>query len=331
MKKISVVSESPIGLDNYTSGQEYYLKVFRDVLRRIGVEVDFLTSKEALQQCFRYDALHLYYLNFRDVRLISKVYRGAKLVYQVYHIDDASWSRTHALSWKLFLISIQRSVDVYLATARSVYRWLNKVAPLSDHVLVEPYYECRCRIFPRISDEKFREPKQLKTLYIGRLHSHRFPLNEVIDGLKKLCKSTPVKLVIVSKIDRFDDVRSLKPCSNLSIEFMDKWLDEETKCRLYRDAHFFLYLTKGNVAMNPPITLLESVYHGTIPIVTPWILKDIEVPYELIAENINEGVEKIRRLLNDPELLATVIAKLQKSFKRFYDESRFIEAVRRTL
>ena len=334
---IAIVTREPVNINNYVSGQEYYLYTLAKVLLRFNLKVNFLTINQLLRRatsCDEYYSYHLYYLSFKDVIRLKKIVKNSKLVYHVYHVEDATWSKTHELSWKTFLVSLQLLVDMYLITARSVYLWLQHRAPLAQHLLIEPYYECNCNSFHefmRITTKKFSEAEEIRLLYVGRLSQYRSPpsvLLTIARGVaKKLRKH--VKLTIVSKIT--PKKRLYKYSSeNVTLYFIDDRVNDSEKCRFYRESHFFIYLSRGNVAMNPPITLLESVYHGTLPIVSSQVLNDIKVPLELVADSVNEAINRIIALWSNLEHLDKVIRYLKKSFERFYDVHRFVEAIKRT-
>ena len=335
---IAIVTREPVNINNYVSGQEYYLYTLAKVLLRFNLKVDFLTINQLLRRatsCNGYDSYHLYYLSFKDVIRLRKIVKNSKLVYHVYHVEDATWSKTHELSWKTFLVSLQFLVDVYLTTARSVYLWLRHKAPLAQHLLIEPYYECICNSFHEfmnITIKKFSESEEIRLLYVGRLSQYRSPPSALLIIAKNIASRTGkrVKLTIVSKLSSKERVFRYNS-GNVIVDFIDGRISDGEKCKLYRESHFFIYLAKGNVAMNPPITLLEAVYHGTIPIAPSWVLRDIDLPPELIANDGSEAISRIVNLWNNQERLAYVVAYIKKSFGRFYDVHRFVETIRYTL
>jgi glycosyltransferase involved in cell wall biosynthesis len=172
--------------------------------------------------------------------------------------------------------------------------------------------------------------EEVRLLYIGRLNPYRSSPSKLIDIARGVARRVGrhVKLTIVSKASLKERLLRYSG-SNVTLEFINDRIDDNEKCRLYRESHFFIYLARGNVAMNPPITLLESVYHGTIPIVSSWILNDVEVPLELVADSVDAAIDRITGLWSDPESISRVVGHLQRFFRRFYDASRFVEAIRR--
>jgi len=336
---IAIVTREPVDVSSYISGQEYYLHTLAKVLPRFNIKVEFLTISQLLRHTVsydRYDSYHLYYLSLRDVIRLREIVKNSKLVYHVYHVEDVTWSKTHELSWKTFLVSLQFLVDMYLATARSVYLWLRHRAPLAQCLLIEPYYECQCDSFheyAKIITEKFSgAEREIRLLYIGRFSQYRSPPSALLTIARGVAKRLRkhVKLTIVSKVT---SRKKLYKYGNdiVTLYFIDERIGDDERCKLYRESHFFIYLSRGNVAMNPPITLLESVYHGTIPIVSSQVLSDLEVPLELVADSVNEAIKRIIALWSNLERLDEVIRYLKKFFKRFYDVHRFVEAIKRTL
>jgi glycosyltransferase involved in cell wall biosynthesis len=174
--------------------------------------------------------------------------------------------------------------------------------------------------------------EEVRLLYIGRLSPYRSPPSKLLEIARGVARRVRrrVRLTVVSKTALKKGLLRYSG-SDVTLEFINDRIDDNEKCKLYRESHFFIYLARGNVAMNPPITLLESVYHGAIPIVSSWVLNDIEVPLDLVADSVEEAIDRITSLWNDPERIDKVTGHLQKSFRRFYDVSRFVEAIRRTL
>ncbi|RLE50001.1 MAG: hypothetical protein DRJ33_07760, partial [Candidatus Methanomethylicota archaeon] len=96
----------------------------------------------------------------------------------------------------------------------------------------------------------------------------------------------------------------------------------------YRDAHFFIYVPWGNVAMNPPITLIEAVYHLAVPIVTYCVTKDLKFP----AVNVVARPEALPMTVK--ELSELIVhgdypwEELVRNFSRFYDTQRFLKQLK---
>jgi hypothetical protein len=331
---IIVTAREPVDIENYTSGQEFFLYMLTRILPRYGIHVKVMDINELVESCKRYscDFMHLYYLGFKDVVRLRKLYRDTKMIYHVYHVEDVSWTKTHELSWKAFLLSMQLLVYAYLATSKSVHMWLKSKAFLAGSVLVEPYYRCSCEVFHShgyldVVHEKFHG-HEIGMLYVGRLNPYRSPPHMLLQVAKGVGKKTKkaVRLVIVTKSKNLPKSKTFK-CNNLTVDIINGRICDEEKCELYRKSQFFIYLTPwGNVAMNPPITILEAVYHGVIPLVSETISKDLKIPSVFMANNVKEAVDKIALLYGELEKAFQGIVTLKRMFEGFYDEDRFVNA-----
>lgn len=336
MKKLSVafISKDRIDFSKYLSGQEYYAYTMINTLKEMGFSVkqfafsEFLDHFEKTQTCP--DIIHLYYLDLNSVRRIRKVCRSSKLIYHVYHLEDSSWSTSESLRWRIFLTAVQPFVDRLLVTSRSLLHSFNRSIPLCNIFLVEPYYECACKALLRpeqIIEKHDLRGKELNLLYIGRIHDKRFPVPEVLQAVKRAknrLDGVKLRLTIVSTADSNMDILQNPP--DLDITYVNERLSEKDKCELYSSSHVFLYPAKGNVAINPPITLLESVYHGVLPITTGHVLKDLDVPSELIVPNVAELSDEIVKvsIMDGSSLMRLLL----KSFNTYYDKERFIRELR---
>jgi glycosyltransferase involved in cell wall biosynthesis len=334
---IIIVTRENIDIKNYTSGQEFFLYMLMNILSKYGIHVKITDVKELMKNHERYicNSMHLYYLGFKDIIMLKRLYKDAEMIYHVYHVEDVSWTRTHELSWKAFLLSIQPLISTYLVTSKSVYTWLKSRAFLAKSILIEPYYECSCEVFHSNSYidmvcEKFHD-NEIRMLYVGRLNPYRSPphmLLEIANDVSKKVKKS-VRLVIVTTSENLPEATALKYNNLLTVEIINRRVDDKEKCELYRKSQFFIYLTPwGNVAMNPPITILEAVYHGVIPIVSETISKDLKIPNTFIANNVEEATNKIitLSLCNSSEKVLRDILILKKAFEGFYNENRFINA-----
>ncbi|MEM2704250.1 MAG: hypothetical protein QXR45_13955 [Candidatus Bathyarchaeia archaeon] len=334
MKNIALVTGSKANIENYVFGQEYYLHKLREVLEEEGYRVELMEYKNFLKSTvatkLKPDVAHLYYLNSTQLATLKTLLPETFFVYHVYHVKDDTWNPLHTLSWKMFLISAQLFVNCYLATSLSVNRWLRQRIFASNVALVEPLYECTCNA-PRSHEvffEKFGDPDEVRLLYLGRLHTLRFSLNKTIESLRRVSSKRKIKLIIATLSRNIDFSEKRLKMNDIELEIINRRLSEKEKCTLYRWAQFFLYPARGNVAMNPPITLLEASYHGALPIVTSHVLNDLDIPSELAINNISELSLKIEKLLADPDEVPSLYTKLFESLKRFFDRKRFLDELR---
>jgi len=226
-------------------------------------------------------------------------------------------------------------IDKYLVTSRGLQERLGRLTINEDKIVkIEPFYSCRCKSFTNIESlveeriQNISSERPLRLLYLGRYNPKRVPLAELTTAFKEYCQEygKKARLKIVTRSNGVYDMKKVMG-GNFTVEVMNKYLSEEEKCNLYREADFFLYLPKGNVAMNPPITILEAVYHGAIPIVTPSVLKDLDVPKELLVENAYEAPFVIQNLCKSGKVQEKVKNALA-GFGYFYSKSRYVSSLR---
>jgi len=328
---ITVVTGTKVNLINPSFGQDYYLRMLVCYLTEPRYKVRIIEVKEFINQVRNNklkikskDYIHLFYIDLKSLIRVRRLCKDSKIIYHVYHLDDASWSRSHMMKWNIFLWLINPYVDAYLTTSISLARKLYRRGLRT--VLVEPYYSCNCGYFSLNSGlRKFYElPNEVRLLYIGRLHDKRFPLCKVVTALKNYANlfNQQLKLIVVSK--SLSNNKIIK-YGNLTVVLQNRYLSNSEKCKMYANSHFFLYIPRGNVAMNPPITLLESIYHMAIPIVTPYILKDVKLPKLNVIENVKDLPYKVSELCDAIINGRYPLKELVSSFSRFYNKKRFIK------
>ena len=251
-----------------------------------------------------------------------------QIIYHIYHLDDATWSRSHRLKWNAFLNLIRPFIDTYLVTSKSLLNELRRRG-LSP-VLVEPYYACSCKSFydRDVMLEKFNSLyKEARMFYIGRAHPLRFPLRKILIAFNKSRGNFDqiLKFTVVSTELRANKTMNL---DGITLTLLKKQLSDQEKCTLYRDAHFFIYVPRGNVAMNPPITLIEAVYHLAVPIVTHYVTKDLKFPaVNVVArpEDLPMTVKELSELIVHGDY---PWEELVRNFSRFYDMQRFLKQLK---
>lgn len=113
---------------------------------------------------------------------------------------------------------------------------------------------------------------------------------------------------------------------DFTVEIENKYLVDEEKCNVYRETDFFLHVPQGNVAMNPPITILEAVYHGAIPFVTPSVLNDLDLPREVSVKSVQEIPFVLQELAENKSMQEKVKRSLA-GFSYYYDKSRYVDSL----
>ena len=331
-----IVAGSKPRLDEYTSGQEYYLRTMISVLEEIGYSVKVLSSRELSNARLSEGGyIHFYYAPLKTIAQSRLKNMRARTCFHVYHLEDVTWSTTTRLKWKVAVLFAQHMIDKYLVTSKGLLERLERLAINKDKIVkIEPFYTCRCQSFTHIESlvekriQNTSTERPLRLLYLGRYNPKRVPLTALMKAFNAYCEQygKEVKLEIVTRSKgAYDKKKWIR--RNLTVEVMNEYLSEEEKCNLYREADFFLYVPEGNVAMNPPITILEAVYHGAIPIVAPSVLKDLDVPKELVAENVCEAPSVIQRLCENGEIQEKVKSSLA-GFGYFYSKSRYVSSIR---
>lgn len=331
-----LVAGSRPKLNKYTSGQEYYIRTMISTLKEIGYQVRILSENELFKEKLTGDMhIHFYYVPLKNVIRLSLQYQDARKCFHLYHLEDATWNSIRRLKWKAAVALSRPAIDRYLVTSRGLQKRMEKFTIKDNEIVkVEPFYSCRCNSFSNIKPliqqriENISSKKPLKLLYLGRYNSKRLPLAILAQTLKKYSKQRrgKLELKIVSMSDEISNVnRDIG--NNFTLKVRNEYLGKEEKCGIYREADFFLYLAGGNVAMNPPITILEAVYHGAIPIVTPCMLKDLCIPRELIAKDSTE-VPAIIENLSEKEKAQKRVKNSLTEFNHFYDKSRYVDSLK---
>jgi hypothetical protein len=332
---IVVATSEKIDLNKYRFGQEYYLKTLVSILEEIGYRIQVLDLNELyylINNTGNPPYIHLYYLDLASEIKIRGMCKNSELIYHIYHLEDITWNKINTLRWKAFLMTSQFYIDKYLLTSRYLIERLKPYIRFSRLSLIEPFYSCRCNSFNNIETlieekiEKIRSKELLRFLYLGRYDPRRLPLTELIRTLKRYSmQQGKLELKIISMSEGISDmVKTIG--NNFKLEMRKKYLNEEEKCETYRKTDFFIFLPKGNTAMNPPITILEAIYHGAIPLVAPSVLKDLNILKELVVKDINE-IPSIIESLSEKKVQRRVRDSLLK-LNYFYDKARYINSLK---
>lgn len=327
-----IAKEKPF-LGMPTSGQEYYLKTMLSALKELGYKTRLLSEEELSSASLAKNShIFLYYVSTQTIMKLRLNYPEANLHFQLFHLEDETWNRIRKMRWKVAVFLNWFLVDSLLVTSRSLENEILKLARDPEKVRrVDPYYSCDCSSFDNLDSniervaEKVRSGKKIKFLYLGRFNTKRLPIQNLVNTLRSYSvKYNDFELKIVSNSSNTSSF--VKEFKNFRLEFVNKYLTEKEKCKLYRNSDFFLYLPKGNVAMNPPITVLEAIYHGTIPIATPPILNDLSIPEELVIGGPQEIPLVLKEIINEE---TEKKAKLYLSeFYHFYDRARYLNSLK---
>lgn len=332
---IIVTSRKP-RLDQYTSGQEYCLRTMISVLEEMGYSVKVFSSKEFSEASLSEDVyIHFYYASLKTIFQSRLTNTKASTCLHVYHLEDATWSSTTRLKWRIAVQLAQYVVDKYLVTSEGLAQSLKRLKINDDRIVkIAPFYSCQCNSFASLESlvkeriQNIASERPLTLLYLGRYNSMRVPMEALTTALKKYCEQygRKINLKIITTSNGVC-VGEKMIGDNFRVEVTNEYLSENEKCDLYRQTDIFLYLPKGNVAMNPPITILETVYHGAIPIVTSSVLEDLGIPSELVVRNVSEVPSVIQKLSKSEEIQKKVKSSLA-GLSYFYSKSRYIASLR---
>ena len=328
---IAIVSGRSLNLSYPRSGEETFLQNFVKILEEMNFKVVKIELPDLLNfiklRYIRPLQIHLVYVPFKSLILLKKAFPHSKFIYHVYYLNYATLSKYSEIQWREGLAAMGLFVDSYLATSPMIARDLKYIVPPFRNIfLLEPYYKCNyCNLYINYKEwlSKIEELKNgiLKILYIGYLNEWRFPYNAILRGLAKL--RYKVNLTVYT-LDKVSEKRYSR--NNISVNIISRYITENLKCDVYRKTHFFIFLPLKNTAIIPPLTLLESVYHGAIPIVSSFVKNKI-IP-NMPESNV---VRDFEQLPNTIESLVDAIASQNYSFKkllnifyRYYDKKRFL-------
>jgi hypothetical protein len=328
-KVITIISERALDLDYPKSGEEVFLQGLLKVIKEMGFKVIKVDSKRLFEiEILRHikpSQIHLLYVPLKYLLLLKKAFPQSKLIYHVYYLSYATLPKYSEVKWRAGLTFMSLLVDSYLTTSLILARALKPIALFRNVFLLEPYYECNyCSLDNNYElwSSKAEELKHsmLRVLYIGYINEWRFPYRAILRGLSKL--KHKVHLMVYTVEHTNEVVYSYR---NITVSIYPRYLTDDLKCDVYRRSHFFLYLPLKNTAIIPPITLIEAVYHGAIPIVSSYIKKIIPtIPKINVVEDLSDLPSAIASLVDAVASQNYPFKALLKAFQDYYDKERFL-------
>jgi hypothetical protein len=227
----------------------------------------------------------------------------------------------------------QAFVDKYIVTHERLLREFNiKGVKKNKLHLIEPYYHCQhCDHLRRNLKGKFKNlESEVKLIYLGPISHVRVPLKDILRELNKLSKlKVSFKLYstrIVPDKPIAKDLNYRK--GNVEISIISKKLSDVEKHEALSSSHFFLFTPNGNVTMNPSMSLLEAIYHLTIPIVSDKLSGSEYLPKINIVKNTSQIASRIIRIKEMLMKDKYPLEALLDSFSRFYDKGKFLHQVK---
>jgi len=328
-KVIAIISERALDLDYPKSGEEIFLQGLLKVVKEMGFKVIKVYSKRLFEierlRHIKPSQMHLVYVPLKSLLFLKKVFPQSKFIYHVYYLSYATLPKYSEIKWRAGLIFMSLFIDSYLATSPILTRSLRLTTPFRDVFLLEPYYKCNYCSFNNnyeLWSSKAEELKHgiLRVLYIGYVNQWRFPYRAILHGLSKLKHRVYLFIYTVDKVN--EAVYSYR---NITVSINPKYLTEDLKCDVYKRSHFFLYLPLKNVAIIPPISLLEAVYHGAIPVVSNYVKKIVPgIPNINVVEDLSDLSSVIGSLADAVVAQDYPFKALQKAFQHYYSKERFL-------
>lgn len=348
---IHVITASPSIMNRPIAGQDFFLiNMVKTLLRMpknhalfvspFSLNIFLRRSKDRIEEPIF--VFHLYYTDLKNLismRLASSKANAIRVLH-VYQLYDASWSISQSIKHRVYLFLSQFLVDKYLVTSRTIYSGLRRFIPAYKLHLVEPYYECpnrTIRDLKNVLNSKVEDLacKRVRLLYIGRINEYRFDPKIIMGIIRRFAElGYFVELDIVSLremgLHREGHIRlSYNYGKEVEIKFLNRLLSETEKKQLYEKAHILLFLSKKPSAMSPPMSVIESVCYGVIPLMTRHVaadlgLQNVENYVNVLSEKctVEEAFEKMMLILENFDSIAI---DLYKTFSRFYSDKRFIK------
>jgi len=335
-EKVQVfVCDPEIVLRHPISGQDFYLQSIITFMREHGFKVLVVHPHDikALSNRISSDGndlyLHMHYVGFNDIMLSRILFPKSMHLLYVYQLDDPTWScygkyRHYAF---LHLTAFSKLIDYYVTPSYDLSKKLSLIVDPNNVKTLEPYYPCDETFHNFLVDKKAKdlEEKLLNVLYIGRINKYRIDLALTINALKALAnRGFNVRFQIISMKEMgLSTQYKIFNSGKLRVELIGKRLTEDEKTEIYVQSHILLFITKGYPAMRPPLSIIESVRYGVIPIISPSITEFMHIN-DIVVKNLGSKalIERIEHITN---MFRVVSKKVFISFKRFYCKERFLQ------
>jgi glycosyltransferase involved in cell wall biosynthesis len=172
------------------------------------------------------------------------------------------------LGWRL----ADRWIDGYAATSETVRAALDRDGWTRAKLSV---------LEPAIDTDRFARravaahaPDTLRILYVGNIAPERFPAPDVVRMLEEVATRSPLRLrldvfaPITFRPDNAQWAAQFPRSETVGVAVHLEDLTEDRKVEVYSGADVALYPFTRPVAVEPPLTVLETMACGTVPIVT---------------------------------------------------------------
>ena len=318
------------------SGQDFYLRAVIESFKSLGYSVLVYHPKDLSSNIYKLlnheVDVHLHYVDLRTLIKVKSLIPKSRLHLYVYQFNDPSWGPINKLKYWTFLGMASLFINDYIVTSRFLMQKLRLLSRRRIR-LVEPYYPCDSSQHTLHVKEKIESLRSnnVLLLYVGRINPWRIDISLLLRSASLLSKKGfHVRLTLISMkemgmpyeylVQRFNGDR-------LVIEFIGKRLNPNEKAAVYSRAHILMMPMKGYSAMSPPLSVIEGICYGVIPITSQIVAQDLSLPHELILRRLDENdfVQKIESVI--PEY-AHFAETLFDKFKRFYELNRFLSQVK---
>jgi len=328
------VCDPEIVLKNPISGQDFYLRRVIAFMRESGFKIlvvrphDIKVFSDKMSD--EYDLnFHMHYVNFSSIASSKILHPKATHLLYVYQLDDPTWSRYEKHRYRAFLrlTTISKLIDCYVTPSHDLSKELSRIVGSGNVKTLEPYHPCDEAFRDLLIDEKVRylESRRLNVLYVGRINRFRVDLASAIRVLKSLvAKGFYVKFRIISMKEMGLPVQYRAFGSNkLDVELIGKRLTENEKAEIYAQSHILLFTSKGYSAMRPPLSIIESVCYGVVPIISPSITEFAFID-DIVVKRLEDKtlMKKIEYIVDAFKIINN---KVFTSFKHFYSKERFLQ------
>jgi hypothetical protein len=329
------VCDPEIVLRHPISGQDFFLQSIITLMKERDFKVLIVHPRNIKSLSNRISSderdlyLHMHYVRLDDI-ILSKILfpKSMRLLY-VYQLDDPTWScyGKYRHSAFLHLTAILKLIDYYVTPSCDLSKELSLIVGPNNVKTLEPYYPCDETFNNFLVNEKAKdlEEKYLNVLYIGRINKYRIDLALTINALKALAnKGFNVRFQIISMKEMgLSTQYKIFNSGKLRVELIGKRLTEDQKAEIYAQSHILLFITKGYPAMRPPLSIIESICYGVIPIISPNITEFMHIN-DIVVKNLESKalVESIEHITS---MFRIISKKVFISFKHFYCKERFFQ------
>jgi glycosyltransferase involved in cell wall biosynthesis len=340
MRRQIFICDPEIVLHKPISGQDFYLATIVEYLKNLGYEIMLIHPRdlskiplESLGGNTKDIDVHLHYVNLSSLREVKRLLPNARLHLYVYQLSDPTLQVKDVFKYWIYLLLSVRFITDFVTTSTYI---ASRLMIIHNHVhLVEPFYPCDIKNFNSLLRRKLEslEMKKLVLINVGRINKWRTDIPLLLKLMRLLSKkefNVRLSLISLREMGMPYVYRAIRYHETGIIEFIGRRLSIEEKINIYNEAHFLVLPMRGYSAMRPPLSVIEAVCHGVIPISSHLLAQDLPLPKELLSLKLNETelLEIIEfAIQNYKDLVRTLLY----DFKKFYSPTRFVRQLKSLL